>query len=367
MLQRFFIICSGADTDILAQCSKGEQTKYAGIGATVFFTALMAFVASSYALFTVFDHPVIAIGFGIIWGLLIFNLDRYIVSTLRKKEKLSHELLQILPRLVLAFIIAVVISKPLELKLFEKEINQVLLEQKHTLTLTNSQQIAQQYKPKIKEYNSKINVLRKDLADKEAEVNELYDIYISEAEGRAGTKLLGKGPVYEEKRHKHDVALVELQDLKQQTQYKISEFENEIKKLQTEEAQKVSVTQLIITNFDGLMARITALGELPLLPSLFVFLLFLAVETAPILAKLLASKSAYDILLEDQESALHTRVAENVYNREQHLAASTHISKQAYEASTKSSEIYTYKLAQIEDTMKYSAKVFYDEQKRSVI
>ena len=42
MLQRFFIFCSGADTHILDSCSNGERNKYAGIGATVFFTAVMA-------------------------------------------------------------------------------------------------------------------------------------------------------------------------------------------------------------------------------------------------------------------------------------------------------------------------------------
>ncbi|MGB1283960.1 MAG: DUF4407 domain-containing protein, partial [Polaribacter sp.] len=63
MLKQFFIICSGADTDILKNSAIGEQNKYAGIGATVFFTALMAFIASSYALYTVFDNLYAAIGF----------------------------------------------------------------------------------------------------------------------------------------------------------------------------------------------------------------------------------------------------------------------------------------------------------------
>ena len=76
MLKQFFIICSGADTDILDSCSKGEQNKYVGVGATVFFTALMACIAASYALYTVFDNLFTSIFFGIIWGLLIFNLDR---------------------------------------------------------------------------------------------------------------------------------------------------------------------------------------------------------------------------------------------------------------------------------------------------
>ena len=79
MLKSFFILCSGSDKDILQSCSNGEQNKYAGIGATVFFTAVMAFLASSYALYTVFDNYYIAVFFGLIWGLLIFNLDRFIV------------------------------------------------------------------------------------------------------------------------------------------------------------------------------------------------------------------------------------------------------------------------------------------------
>lgn len=97
MLQRFFILCSGADTPILKTCSAGEQNKYAGIGATVFFTALMAFIACSYALYTVFDNIYAAIFFGLVWGLLIFNLDRFIVSTLKKRNRLDKELLQALP------------------------------------------------------------------------------------------------------------------------------------------------------------------------------------------------------------------------------------------------------------------------------
>ncbi len=79
MLKRFFIICSGADTDILKETPLGEHNKYVGIGATIFFTAVMAFIASSYALYTVFDSVIIALGFGLVWGLLIFNLDRFIV------------------------------------------------------------------------------------------------------------------------------------------------------------------------------------------------------------------------------------------------------------------------------------------------
>ena len=160
MLKQFFILCSGADTDILNDCSIGEQNKYTGIGATVFFTAVMATIASSYALYTVFDNLYSSIFFGLIWGLLIFNLDRYIVSTIKKRDNVIDEVLQATPRIILAVIIAVVISKPLELKIFEKEINQVLLEQKNDLTLANQNQIAEQFNPKIAELESQIEGLK---------------------------------------------------------------------------------------------------------------------------------------------------------------------------------------------------------------
>ena len=109
MLKRFFILCSGADSQLLDNCAEGEQTKYAGIGATVFFTALMAFIAAGYALYTVFDNVGIAIAFGLVWGLLIFNLDRFIVSTIKKRDSFMDEFLQALPRIILAIIIAIVI------------------------------------------------------------------------------------------------------------------------------------------------------------------------------------------------------------------------------------------------------------------
>ena len=279
MLKQFFIICSGSDTDVLEHCSKGEQNKYAGIGATVFFTALMAFIAASYALYTVFDNLFAAIGFGFVWGLLIFNLDRYIVSTIKKTGNIIDELIQASPRILLAVIIAIVIAKPLELKIFEKEINQVLLEQKNDLTLANKDQIAQQYNPKIEALKSDITGLQNEIDVKETEVNTLYDTYIAEAEGREGTMLLGKGPVYKEKRDKHDALLVELQELKTTNKAKIIAAEAQIAQLQGDYNTQVTTSQPIIDNFDGLMARVNALGKLPWLPSFFIFLLFLAIET----------------------------------------------------------------------------------------
>ena len=363
MLKHFFIICSGADTDILEDCSKGEQNKYAGIGATVFFTAVMAFIAGSYALYTVFDNLYSAVFFGLIWGLLIFNLDRYIVSTIKKTGSVIDELIQAAPRIVLAVIIAVVISKPLELKIFEKEINQVLLEQKNELTLANKTQLAEQFTPSIDGLNNDILILQQQIEAKEAEVNQLYYTYISEAEGTAGTKLLGKGPVYKEKREKHDALLAELQQLKLNNKEKITLNESEIAKLKGDYETQVVITQPIINNFDGLMARVNALGKLPWLPSFFIFMLFLAIETSPIFAKLLSPKGAYDFKLEDQETALKTNVLQNKTQRESMLKTDYAINDRIYSDIEKEEELYTYKRKKARELMQLQADAFYKQQK----
>jgi hypothetical protein len=362
MLQHFFMLCSGADTDILKTCSKGEQNKYAGIGATVFFTAVMAFIASTYALFTVFDNIYYSILFGLIWGLLIFNLDRFIVATIKKTNNFKTEFLQATPRIILAVIIAIVISKPLEMKIFEKEINQVLLEEKNAMTLANKEQIATQYIPKIERLNANILALKNEIANKETETNALYDTYISEAEGTAGTKLLGKGPVYKEKRDKHDAALTELQALKKSNGDKIAVLEAEIAALDLAYTDQVSNTQPIIDGFDGLMARINALDKLPWLPSFFIFLLFLAIETSPIIAKLLSPKGTYDYKLEDEESAVRTWVTQKVGQREKVLETDTQLNNKIYSEIAEEEEIYRYKKQKAEELLRIQANAFHEVQ-----
>mgnify|MGYP000633911423 CR=1 FL=1 len=366
MLKQFFLICSGVDLKLIKDCSNGEQNKYAGIGATVFFTALMATIACSYALFTVFDNLYSAIFFGFVWGLLIFNLDRFIVSTIKKRELKRQEIAQVIPRLLLAFIIAVVISKPLELKIFEKEINQVLLTEKNQMTLNNKTQIAQQFTPEINNISSEIEVLKNEILVKENETNTLYETYIAEAEGTKGTKRLGKGPVYKEKRAKHDAALKELSELKNNNTDKIKVKEDAIVSLIKLQKKSESETHPIISNFDGLMARIEALNKLPWLPSFFIFLLFLAIETAPIFSKLISSKGEYDFKLENEESKIKTWIQQQVHQREAILKTDIEINNKIYSDLKTEEELYNYKQKMARNLMKLQADTFYKNQQDSL-
>lgn len=366
MLKQFFILCSGADRDLLEGCSEGEQTKYVGIGATVFFTAVMAFLASAYALFTVFDSIYPALIFGLVWSSLIFNLDRFIVSTIKKRDRLMDEFLQATPRIILAIIIAIVISKPLEIKIFEKEINTVLLKEKNEMELANKKQVGNYFKSDLDKNKAEIAALKADILKKEKEVNALYSTYITEAEGTTGTKKLGKGPVYKEKREKHDASLKELATLKTTNEAKIVEKEKTGKQLQADLDKKVSQTQPIIEGFDGLMARINALNKLPWLPSFFIMLLFLAIETSPIIAKLLAPKGEFDIKQEEAETAMKATLEQNKYQRELLIKTSAEMHDKVYADIAEDKNLYNLQRKNATDLLELQSNGFLEKQKRTL-
>ena len=351
MLKQFFIVCSGADKNILEGCSEGEQTKYVGIGATVFFTAVMAFIASAYALFTVFDNVYPALIFGLVWSLLIFNLDRFIVSTIRKRDKIGSEFLQATPRIILAVIIAIVISKPLEIKIFEKEINTVLLKEKNAMALENKKEVANYFKSDLDKNKSEIDRLKLEITSKEKEVNTYYETYIAEAEGTAGTKKLGKGPVFKEKIAKHDLAKKELDSLQKNNLSKIAILDKTAKTLQTDLDKKVTETQPIIEGFDGLMARINALNKLPWVPSFFIMLLFLAIETSPIIAKLLSLKATLE---------------QDKYQRSLLIKTSASMHDKVYEDIAQDKNLYNLQRKNTTDLLELQSNNFVEKQKRTL-
>ncbi|MDX6190931.1 DUF4407 domain-containing protein [Flavobacterium sp. Fl-318] len=366
MLKQFFILCSGVDRDLLDGCSEGEQTKYVGIGATVFFTAVMAFLASAYALFTVFDSIYPALIFGFVWSLLIFNLDRFIVSTIKKRDRFLDEFLQATPRIMLAVIIAIVISKPLEIKIFEKEINTVLLKEKNEMELANKKQIGTYFKSDLDKNKAEIAALKGDIVKKEKEVNALYSTYITEAEGTTGTKKLGKGPVYKEKREKHDASLKEFATLKATNEAKIAEKEKAGKQLQADLDKKVSQTQPIIEGFDGLMARINALNKLPWLPSFFIMLLFLAIETSPIIAKLLSPKGEFDFKQEEAETAIKATLSQNKYQRDLLVKTNAQMHDKVYADIAEDKQLYDLQRKKATELLELQAHNFVEKQKATL-
>ena len=126
-LQKFLIWSAGANHEILArEICLTERYKYESIGTTVVLTSIMAFFSGGYALFTVFNSVPVSIALGAAWGCTIFNLDRFFILTANKGKTDSRWqfLMASILRLSIAVLLSLVVTKPLELRLFEREINQ---------------------------------------------------------------------------------------------------------------------------------------------------------------------------------------------------------------------------------------------------
>jgi hypothetical protein len=170
-ITRFLWSCAGADPDILARCPYTDSVKFQGVGGVVLATSVLAFASGSYAFYTVFEPKTgtalarelhgptvaMAVAAGLVWGLVIFNIDRFIVSSTGKGDGTERvtlrEIGQAIPRLVMAVLLGVVISAPLEIRILKPEIDaQLELEQNEYLAQLNahSQQMFQAAKDELR-------------------------------------------------------------------------------------------------------------------------------------------------------------------------------------------------------------------------
>lgn len=159
--------CAGVNRNVLRQCPT-EYAKYAGMGGTIFSTACMAALSGGYAISTVFDSNWLAVFFGLFWGfVIIFNLDRLIVNTMYSDGKVTiswKELWSGLPRIIMAIFLGIVISTPLELKIYEKSIKS---------------EVEKMKEKELQEYIAKDEAT---LADKEIKRDEVFNRPLTDVE-----------------------------------------------------------------------------------------------------------------------------------------------------------------------------------------
>ncbi|MDF1698278.1 MAG: DUF4407 domain-containing protein [Saprospiraceae bacterium] len=313
----FFLFCAGADQSILKR-TPTDVNKYASIGATVFFTGLFASIAGGFALFSVFKSVIISILFGAVWGLMIFNLDRYIVMSIKKKDSRWKEFTMALPRLVLAVLIAFVIAKPLELKLFESEINSELVLMEQERFKEQETMLRTRFTPEVLMIQGEIDALNSQIEVKRAKRDELNQIAIAEADGTGGSGQRNLGPIYKAKKRDADLAQQELNITLATLNPEIESKRNQIKEI--ESSMNSGLNEMDKVKLDGFAARLDALGNLSeksttiFWASIFITLLFIAIETAPLFVKLISERSPYDFRL-DQHETLASNIHSSYVNK----------------------------------------------------
>ncbi|WP_028296442.1 DUF4407 domain-containing protein [Olivibacter sitiensis] len=311
-IMHFFWFCSGAHTGTLTKYP-AEHNKYVGIGATIFFTALFASLSGGYAMYFVFSGSSFAklwaVLFGLIWGLAIFNMDRYIVSTIDKNGVWYKQFFQALPRLLLAIMIGIVISRPLELKIFDKEIREQLqvnyLKKQRVKIDTLNNSFASKYQleiAKTQEMKAQRDSLESAIKEDRKKLN--FEIFGSKTEETSG--VMGYGPYAKMKEADLRNKETYLEQLRQQLAYQETRLDS-LKNFEGIYNEKMlSGSQLdSLTTLAGFADRNEALGQLKQNPDgstnenmyyaiTFISLLFIFFECLPVLVKLMSPTGAYD-------------------------------------------------------------------------
>ncbi len=317
-LKDFFLFCSGADRTILEQVPSDEN-KFIGIGGTIFFTGLLATFSAGYALFTIFDSYLLAILFGLVWGVMIFNLDRYIVSSMKSKGGFFADFGIALPRLAMAVLLALVISKPLELKIFEKEIDAELIVMEQETFKAQEDRVKARFGDQIATAEREIAALQATITEKTTTRDAAAAAALAEADGSGGSGIRNMGPIYRAKKATADQAQAELDATLASLMPEIDNRKAELTTLR--ETSASTINGLERGAFGGLAARIDALDRLGSrseaiwLASIFITLLFIAIETAPIFTKLISPRSPYDHLLHEHEHVFAMNAKESITER----------------------------------------------------
>lgn len=308
--QKFLMLCSGGNIHILKK-APSEWNKFAGIGGIVLFTAVFASLSAGYALFTVFDDYLAALAFGLLWGLMIFNLDRYIVSSIKKTGTWGNQILMTLPRLLLAGFLGIIISKPLELKIFEKEVNKQL----NTIIQRNKSVLQKEMNGRILQQSGPFETEKKQITEKLANYQKSYDSASVELEkeilGKQSGLTSGKVGYGSNAKRKAELKAQRLQDLenfKKQSAPRLAYLDTQISKVYSNIETERNKTEKFEDKYNGFAARLQALDELGknseiiAIAAAFIMGLFITLEISPVLIKLISSVGPYDHLLEKTEN-----------------------------------------------------------------
>lgn len=295
--------CAGAYQGLLKDCPS-EQTKYAGLGGVLLATFALAALSAGYAIYSVFNDPAWAVVFAILWGLIIFNFDRFLVSTMRKYGVTRQkQLWMATPRLALALLIGFTIARPLELKIFEKEIDVQLTENRHNKMLANDSLLQAENRPVLQTAQQERDRLIQRQAGIQDTLHRLQQAYVQEADGTGGSQRRGIDKLTRLKQEAYESALQqhtpELQQLAKQVSYQ----DSLIKETNAGRALRNRSYESQVTGDVGFLERNKALSDLSgressvFWTSLLISLLIILIETGPVVSKLIMTTGPYDIAL----------------------------------------------------------------------
>lgn len=325
-LIQFFWKAAGADKYILERSTYSDHIKYACLGGIVIATGVMAAIAGGYAFYTIFSPKgnvidefktvsgvggsyeptdfftaAISMVFGVLWGLIIFNIDRFIVTSTGKGDGTEaitrQELIGALPRIIMGTILALTISKPVEIRMFKSEIDVELHKAQMEKQREYLANIDSNFAGRLNGEKEKIAHWQQEIQTKD----DAYQLSIKEfnlelAEKPSGSSS-GYGPDAKKKEENMHEAKAALAAIHANNDPLIKQGYENLKVIEQEKQKEINNGAKVAAGLDGLLERIKLAHEIAgFWISTFITLLFMAIELTPIFFKLMLIKSPYDYM-----------------------------------------------------------------------
>jgi len=321
-IMRFLWSASGGDRYILERATYSDQVKYMCLGGIIAATGLMAGIAGGYAFYTIFEPrgsalenvfspsvAIISVLFGCVWGLMIFNLDRFIVSSTGKGDGTEaitwEEFKGAIPRIVMGAIIALTISKPVEIRMFKTEIDVELHKAQMEKQREYLSQIDSIYAGRIESENKKIAVWQGEIDKKENDYTTAVNDFNQELSEKPGGSTSGYGPDAKKKEAIMGDRKTDLVSMRAKNEPLLKEGYENLKKFEAQKQKEIENGEVVSAGLDGLLERIKLAHKIAgFWISLFITLLFMAIELTPIFFKLMLVKSPYDFLKDNVEELM---------------------------------------------------------------
>ena len=187
-INSFLWYSAAADREILKDCEPKEKFYYGLIGTLVLLTSVFASISMTFAFTEQKASLGVALIIGVFWGFLIYNLDRLMIISIvkrrvkdkneRKRER-NRNLRMAVPRLLLAVIISVVITKPLEIWLWKSQIKAQIFENKKNDLIATDSTFSDNFKvdetkDQLETAKQDIDTLSKDISSFKSGGDDLY-------------------------------------------------------------------------------------------------------------------------------------------------------------------------------------------------
>ena len=317
---------AGIVPSVLEKCPT-NQIKYSAIGVIMVFIAILASVSFAFFLSHTFViSPVAALFGGVIWGILIYSLDRAVLTSFRKSDTGKISIIQ---RFILTISLALIIGEPLLIQLFSKEIALEMTQKGQTVATVSRQNVTARFQTEIDTLTNDKNEVENRLESLKADRDAKENAVIGEIEGTSGSGNRGKGIAADRKDSAFQEADAKYREFKSESVETLLQNKERLAEIRGEIENETKNIGTANVRADGVLAKHEALfgiiktqpGAALIYLPLFFGLLFL--ETLPLSIKVFGKKSVYDAALAAEETETIENIATEK-NRRQNMQNAVH-------------------------------------------